>query len=338
MPRTSPVKKNDSVYIFLGPELGKKQAAIDAIRKKISEKASYDETILYAGETDVRQIIFEIQNQNLFVQSKLFIIKNAELIKKKNEIDTLMSCLCELEKGTTVILISEEIKLAAGMDDIVPKENYCIYYELFEREKNEWVRNYFRQQGFIIDAEGIDTVLELVENNTEALARECSRLMFFLHDSQKSGQSRTVSTEDAEQWLSHNREESAFTLFSRIAAGDFPKAMESLRSIIAEKKFQDKTIQMMLAGIVSCFRKLRAYHTLMQSGQADNSELKKIGISFPRARDEYAAAARRFNANATDACIALTAEYDLLIRTMGGAFELILIDLWLLKIFRKKQK
>jgi DNA polymerase-3 subunit delta len=329
-PRSSPA--HSPVYIFLGPELGKKHSAIEEIRKKISDNAAREETVFYAGETPVDQIVFEMQNQSLFAQSRLFLIKNAEAIKKKDEIDSLASCVRELEEGTVLIIISEETRLAAGLDNLVPKENKRVFYELFENEKNEWVRNYFTQRGFRIDADGIETVLELVENNTEALARECSRLMHFLRDPQKPEQAQTISAAEVEQWLSHNREESAFTLFSRVAAGDFPKALESLKAILAEKKFQDRTPQIMLAGIASCFRKLRSYHALLKSGQAGTYELKSIGISAPASRADYASAARRYTADAADACLALTAEYDLLLRTMGNSFESILLDAWLVKI------
>jgi len=328
--RNSPAQGSSAAYILLGPELGKKQIAIEEIRKKTFGDAAREETIFYAGENTVNQIIFEIQNQNLFAQARLFLIKNAEAIKKKEEIDLLAPCVRELDAGTVLIFISEETRLAAALDNLVQKENRRVFWELFESEKNEWVRNYFTQQGFKIDADGIEAVLELVENNTESLARECSRLMHFLRDPQKSAQS--ISASDVEQWLAHNREESAFTLFSRIAAGDFPKAMESLRTILSEKKFHDRTPQIMLAGIASCFRKLKSYHALLKSGQAGNNELKSIGISAPASRADYASAARRYSADAADACLALIAEYDLQLRSMGSNFESILLDTWLMKI------
>lgn len=322
-----------AAYIFLGPELGKKQGAINEIRRKMQ---GCEETVLYAGETPISQIIFEIQNQNLFASTRLLLIKNAEAfkvqtIKEKTEVALLASCLHELNEGTAVILISDEIRITAGLDDAAPKDNRRIFYELFENEKNEWVRNFFGQQGFTIDDEGIETVLELVENNTEALSRECLRLTQFLKKPDEKVQA--IRADDMEKWLSHNREESAFTLFSRIAAGDFPKAMDSLAAILAEKKFNERTPQITMAGITSCFRKLRAYHTLAESGRIDNFELKKIGISFPRARDEYAMAARRYNAQAAEACLAVTAEYELLLRSMGNALESVLIDTWLIKIY-----
>ena len=317
-------KPRESAYIFLGPELGKKQDAIDEIRKKNTGASGLEETVFYAGETPASVMAAAIQNQSLFADKRLFIIKNAEQLKKKDEVTLIAACMTGLEDGVTVILLSDEFKLAAGLDDASLKENRRVFYELFESEKTEWVRSCFRREGFTIQAEGVTTILELVENNTEALRRECSRLMLFLH------KDRPVTAADVEQWLSHSREESAFTLFSRIATGDISKALESLHTLLAAKE----SAQSILAGLAWCFRKLRDYLNLRESGGMNPFELKKIGVSAPKARDDYAAAARRYSAAAADACLALTAEYDIQLRALGSPLETVLMDAYLVKIFQ----
>ncbi|MDR2716894.1 MAG: DNA polymerase III subunit delta [Treponema sp.] len=319
-------------YIFLGPETGKKQDAIAEIRKKLATESGGavdgsppEETVFYAGETPLVEIANAVQNHSLFAQSRLFMVKNAEQIKKKEDAGLIASCMRELESGTVLILVSDEFKLAAGLDDCVPKENRKVFYELFESEKNEWLRSFFTRAGYRIDSDGIDVILEMVENNTDALRRECSRLMLFLP------KDRPATAADIEKWLSHNREESAFTLFSRIAAGDASKAVESLHTLLAAKE----SAQAILASLAWCFRKLRGYLALARNGEPNNFELKKIGISSPKARDDYTAASRRYNIAAADACLALTAEYDLLTRASGAALEAVLMDVYLLKIMSK---
>jgi len=318
-------------YIFLGTETGKKQDAIEEIRKKIATSGGAaaggppEETVFYAGETPLVEIANAVQNHSLFAQSRLFMVKNAEQIKKKEDVSLIASCMRDLESDTVLILLSDEFKLAAGLDDCVPKENRKVFYELFESEKSEWLRSFFRREGYRIDPDGIDVILEMVENNTDALRRECSRLTLFLP------KDRPAAAADIEKWLSHNREESAFTLFSRIAAGDTSKAVESLHTLLAAKE----SAQGILATLAWCFRKLRDYLALVKNGEPNSFELKKIGLSSPKARDDYAAAARRYHAAAADACLALTAEYDILTRASGAALEQALMDVYLLKIMNK---
>jgi DNA polymerase-3 subunit delta len=169
-------------------------------------------------------------------------------------------------------------------------------------------------------------ILEMVENNTDALKRECSRLIYFMR-----GQTNTqgLCREDIEKWLSHNREESAFTLFSRIAAGDLSKALESLNIMLSAKE----SAPGILSGLAWCFRKLGDYLSLIETGNVNNSfELKKIGLSSPKAKDDYAAAARRYNTETVEVCLALTAEYDVLLRSPVAAMEKVLMDRYVLAI------
>lgn len=330
-----------STFIFLGPELGKKQDELEKVRKKFP---GAEETTFYAGETPVSIIADTVQNISLFATSRLIIVKNAEQIKKKDEINILVSCIKKTEPAagpkpqtaglevpgadnTALVLLSDEIKLAAGLDDAVPGTNRRVFYELFEREKEEWLKSFFNSEGFSIDSECIQTILEMVENNTQAMKRECSRLCLFL-PKDKSGLT-PVRAADLEKWLSHNREESAFTLFSRIASGDLAKALESLRTMLAAKE----SAQSILAGLAWCFRKLQSYLALLETGETNNIELRKIGLSSPKARDDYTAAARRYNSAAAETCLALTADYDILLRSPAAALADILMDRYILAIF-----
>jgi len=315
-----------NAYIFLGPEQGKKQDAVNAVRKKF---AGAEESVFYPCETPINAIADTLQNHNLFAEKRLITVKNTETIKKKDEIELLVSCIKNLEDDTALILLSDETRLAAGLDNAVPNNNRQIFYELFEREKAEWLRQFFSREGFAIDKDGITAVLEMVENNTEALKRECSRLVYFLRQNENV-KNRTVTAEDIEEWLSHNREESAFTLFSRIATGDLSKALESTAVMLAAKE----SAQGILAGLAWCFRKLGDYLTLLEAGEVNNFELKKIGLSVPKTKDDYTAASRRYNTDAVEKCLALTGEYDILLRSPAAALESLLMDRYILAVFK----
>ena len=343
-------KKNGAAsqaWLFLGPEIGEKQTAVDEIRKKLSigrsakaprkEPLSADggleETVYYAGETPVSVMVSVMQNGSLFADSRLFFIKSAEGIKKKEDIDLLSSYIASPAENTFLILISEETSLARGLENSIPPANKRIFWELLDSRKSEWVNNFFRQEGYRISADGIQTILELVENNTAALRQECSRLIIFLETpANRNGgppeKTREITAEDAEKWLSHTRQESAFTLFSRIAAGDFSRSLESARVLLAAKESPPA----IFAALASCFRKLISYLALKEEGIRDEGEYRKIGVYAPGAKRDYAAAAARYNSTGAETCLALTAEYDFLIRSASSFPEQILLDRYLYKI------
>jgi DNA polymerase-3 subunit delta len=317
-------------FLFLGPERGEKEDAIAAIRRDLAAGGvPVEETVFYAGETPVAAISDVLLNGSLFADTRLFIVKNIEAIreKEKEEVKLFSSCLGSPRPRTVVILVSEETRAAKSLEDPIPPRRRRIFWELFENQKTEWVRDFFRREACRIDEGGIGAILEMVENNTEALRRECSRLILFL------GKNRTVSAADVEEWLSHSREESAFTLFSRIAWGDFSKSLESLHTLLGAKEEPVR----ILAGLASSFRRLRDYESLIESGNANDGALRQAGFSHPKARADFTEACRRYGPGGADRLLALSAEYDVRIRSGGGPLESLLMEMFLYQIVANKQ-
>jgi DNA polymerase-3 subunit delta len=274
-------------YVFLGPELGKKEDAVKELRKKLAGEAppsQTEEISYYAGETSASEICDALLNGSLFSEKRIVFIKNAEVLKKKDETAAIASAVSSLPPLTAAVFLSDETKIAKALEDAAPRANKQIFWELFENEKAEWVRSFFKREGFRLENGAAETILELVENNTAALKRECSNLVFFLGSS-GSGE-KVVSAAAAEEWLSHTREESAFTLLSRIARGDLSRSIESLHTLLGSKESPPA----ILAGLVWCFRRLRDYLSLTESGRASEGEFRRMGLVSPKARADYAEA------------------------------------------------
>ena len=308
-------------WLFLGPEIGEKQSAIDEIREKFPPQG-LEETVYYAGDITLSAIISNMMNGSLFADNRLFFIKCAENLKKKEETELLASYISSPAEDTYLILISEETSISRVIEKEIPASNKRIFWELFDNKKTQWVTSFFNREGFRISNEGVETILELVENNTAALKQECSRLILFLD------KNKEISGEDAEKWLSHTREESPFTLFTRIAAGDLSRSLESMRVLLAAKE----SPVAIFAALASCFRKLISYLALKEAGINGDFEFRKIGVSSPGAKRDYGAAARLYNSYSAESCLTLTIEYDLLLRAAGTFPEQILMDQYLYKI------
>jgi DNA polymerase-3 subunit delta len=309
-----------SCLLFLGPELGEKQDAIDEIRQRLGN--TREETSFYASETTVSEMVSFLQNGSLFADTRLVFIKNTELIKKKDETDLLSSYMKKPQDNTTLILMSDTTSLAKALETAVPSTGKKVFWEMFDNRKREWLTTFFKRAGFTIRADGIETILELVENNTSALRQECMRLMQFL------SKNKPIGAEDIEKWLSHTREESAFTLFSRIAAGDFPKSLETLHTLLLAKEAPIA----IFAGLTWCFKRLRDYTAIIETGNLSDLEFRKAGFASPKMRKDYESAFRRYGTRAADLCLALTAEFDMRIRQGGSDLETLLMDLYLYKI------
>lgn len=307
-------------YIYLGPELGEKREAIEALRSSLGGRP--EEYSAYAGEERVGDFVSRLLNGSLFADARLFQLKNAEAVKKKDEVDALLSYIAKPQDDTVLVLVSDETSIDKRLEGAVPKDCRRVFWELFEDRKAEWVSSFFRREGFRIEPEAVESVLELVENNTEALRRECSRLALFLE------KGAPVRAEDVEACLSHTREESAFTLFSRIAEGDLVRALETARALTSAKEAPAA----ILAGLAWCFRRLGDYVALADAGMLNDFELRKAGLASKKAQKDYAAAASRYGAAGVQRCVALLADFDIAFRSSGAALEDALLDLFVCKL------
>ncbi len=257
-----------------------------------------------------------LRNASLFCEQRLVLLKNAELIKKKEDVDLLCDYLAAPADDTVLVLLSDEISVDKKIDAAIPKDSRRIFWELFEDRKTEWVGAFFRREGYRISPDAIESILELVENNTDALRRECGRLLPFLK------KELVIEESEIENLLAHTREESAFSLFARIAEGELAKALETVRSLLAAKEVPVQ----ILAGLLWCFRRLGDYIALVESGRLNDFELKKAGLSSKKAQRDYVAAAKRYSAQDVELCISLLAKYDIQFRSSGSGVEDILMD------------
>ncbi|GHU39244.1 DNA polymerase III subunit delta [Spirochaetia bacterium] len=319
-------------FLFLGPEIGEKQDAITEIRAALSKKhgAPVEEHRFYAGEDAMPDILSVLLNGSLFSDARLIFIKTAEQIKKKDEIENLCSYLSAPLDDTTLIMVSDETSVDKRIEETCDKNNKRIFYEMFENRKGDWIRKFFAKNGFTIEDDAVDAVLEMIENNTDALRRECQALVFFL-DGKKDTR---ISAELVEKLLSHSRSESAFTLFSSITDGNLTKSLDILRSLISG----GESPVTVFSGLLWCFRRFRDYCRLAENGAPNEYDLRRIGITMKKSISDYKNASSLFGITNADKIIALCAEYDLRTRTCGTPLTPVLMDMFLIMLFQLSAK
>lgn len=306
---------NAPLWLFTGPEIGERNAAIEQVRSSAARRSgTLDSHSLYVQESPVTDVVSLLLNGSLFADARFVVYRNAELIKKKEEIELIASWseAAGSGDGSYLVLVSEEIGIDKKLEALVPKQNKKIFWEMFDNRKEQWIADFFRKEGLSVDGEAVSAILELVENNTDALKTACSRFSLFFEKGHR------VTEEDALAILEHNREESPFTLFDAMAQGDFDAALGIWKKLSLSK--ESSPIQL-LAGLTYCFRKLSDWHRLAAVGAMDDFSLKKAGFSGKRAVDQYRMAAKRWNPAATDRILALIADTDLSMRTSGSALQ-----------------
>lgn len=332
------------IYLFSGPEFGERNDAVSAVKEQLKKKyGSLEEYLYYYVETSVDSALEMLQTESLFSACTCVVYRGAEGIKKKDEIEELSKWIESLgfdgkkegRQSSVLILVSDEISCDSKLEKLIPKENRKQFWEMFDNRKVPWIKDYFKKNGFIIDDDACEEILDLVENNTEALKAECSR--FFVCFPQGS----RITVQNVEELITHNRSESAFTLFdamSDIALAP-EKRLENALSILQKLRLsKESSPVVIIAGLSFCFRRLFTWHSLISEygGVPDEFTCKKNGFTSKKSRTQYSQAQKIWNLGQTAAIQALLSSTDMEIRSGGTNVEETLLELMIYSIVVKK--
>ena len=310
------------IYLYTGPEFGKRNEAVDAVKAAHKKKFGViDEHSFYLLETPFNEVMTILQSGTLFSDGVCVVCRNAELIKKKDDIQMIADWLENPDPSAVLILVSDEIGVDSKLEKLVPPANRKKFWEMFESDKLPWVTSYFSKNGYRIQQGAAKLILELIENNTQSLAAECSRFFVLFPKDHE------ITEEDVDSVLTHSREENAFSLFRELANSADPapvrleKGLQILQKIRLSK---ENSSVMIIAGLASCFRKLQDWH---RRGEAavPQSTLQK----------QYRSAARVWSLGQSAAILAVLASTDMEIRSGGSQMEDLLLQKMLYEIVIK---
>lgn len=324
-----------SVYLYTGPEAGMRNDAVLAIKESMKKKfGQVEEYLFYAYETPPSEYIAILESESLFSSSTCVVVKGAEAIKKKDEVDSLLKWISlSASDAAVLILISDEISVDSKIEKAIPQGNKKIFWEMSEDRTISWLNNYFSKNGYKITEEAASLIFDMLENNTETLKNECSRFFIcFPKD-------HIIDSDDVDAILTHNREENAFSLFNTMSEeGEDPsrcleKSLEILQKIRLSK---DSSSVLIIAGLASCFRKLIIWQKLAASGKADDFNLKINGFSSKKMKSQYGRAARIWSQGQSLAILALLSSTDIDLRSGGALLEDVILQKMLYEIIFKK--
>jgi DNA polymerase-3 subunit delta len=182
--------------------------------------------------------------------------------------------------------------------------------------------NFFSKNGYRIQQNAARMILEMVENNKQALQNECSRFFVCFPKDHE------ITEDDFESILTHNREENVFTLFNQMANPSESAQVNLEKSLNILQKIRlsgDNSPVMIIAGLSSCFRKLVLWH---KEGE---------GAIFGKLQQkQYRNAAKVWSLGQATAILAILASTDMEIRSGGNLLQDLMLQKMLYEIILKK--
>ena len=116
------------VYLFLGPEFGLRNEAIE--KQKIDAEKKFgtlDYHLLYAQDISLGEVLSILQGGSLFANARFVVLRNAELIKNKDDIELLRNWIDGLKSqkydDVFLFLVSDETSVDKKLENLIPKDN-----------------------------------------------------------------------------------------------------------------------------------------------------------------------------------------------------------------------
>ena len=322
-------QKKSPIYLYTGTEIGAKEEAILALKKAAEKQyGSIDYYKYYWNDIEFSSVISQLQNENMFIPCTFIVLDGAEALKTKGDIELLSSWLSSPGQAY-LVLTTEENSVDKKLKDIVPKENQKTFWEMFEEKKEEWIIDFFRKNGYSITSDAVQSMLDMVENNTGALKTAASMVF------QGFPQGSTITEENIESILASTREESPFTLFNALVEAEnsveerFQSSLSILHKLLYSRSSNGVAI---IAGLTYCFKQLRLWDEMLSKGEVPE---KSPMFSNKSAQKRYRSASRLYDLPHTAAVIALMAEADIKMRSSGSALETMLLEKLLYEIIIK---
>ena len=323
------MSSHPAVYLLLGPETGQKQEFLDTVRAAIQRLTGEqpEEHRFYPYKAEIRDLVSLLRNSSLFARHKLVTFSDAHELTRKPEVDPLVEYLKHPSSEATIVLMSDGYSVDRRIEKQIPGEQRKVFWELYENQKRAWLQRYFRERDISLDPDAAELILEMVDNDTQDLRRECDRLAQYV------GPGSVVDEASIEQLIYHSKEENVFTLFDQIAERNLESVLVVLQTILLSG--ESEPVQL-LGGLLWQFRKLLTLARLQEQRYNFEDACKRAGIRGKKSQRTYAAASRNYSVLDVERIIALTARYEGMLRSVKQDVQRLLIQLFMFRTVARK--
>ena len=330
------------VYLLLGPEKGLKE---DHIKKIKADLGSCEVSKFYGFEDYESELFAQLNNNDLFADHKLVILEQAQEIKAKDKLKALAEYIKHPSDCATLVITSDDLFVAPEIMGAVPEKNTMKFYEMFESKKEEWLRTFFRKNSLSIDSAACTAIIEKVENNVHDFENVCSQFVIYLSTIPDK---KSVTADDVDDYLTHTREETDFSLFSYVARGKLESALECLHTLLRTKDASSVTA-MCASRLATYFRRALSVQMNAKKGLGMGTKGYEDGSAFSskyfegdrpisRLKDKevYRDACRLYGVRDMERILVTLAEYDIRIKESGSALQQTVMEKCLIDVIKHK--
>lgn len=331
------------VYLLLGPEDGAKGDRIKEIYAEAAKAAGSDPDRYHFYPTDdgwEEKMYGVLTTNSLFSPASFVILSQVESLsdpEAKRLCDYVSPLLGKKPPSTpnTLILVSSQTYLppkkkgVSKLQALFPRDKRETFYELFDSQKESWVRSQFQRRKVAVTPDGIQTLLDLVENNTLELRIAIAQIALFWQIEKKKG---AVTGEDIESYIANTRMEDSSSLFAAIMKHDLSDALRILHQIFAMGDSSTSTglyfrLSWQLDKFLAVAETYARTRSLEQAFSQSSVGGRPVSIRNPRDKSVFGAGLRNYPLARARDMRALYGRYEVEIKRAGDMQTLVWEDL-----------
>ena len=329
MPSKKQQQASSGFYVIFGedPFLVSKECEklLDSIL--VSEDRSMALYEPRANEAQASDVFDELRTLPFLASKRVVLIKDAEPFVRANA-DALMSYLDDMSPSGVLILtvsswdkrtrLHKKFKNTGGLIEVS---------RMYSNQLPAYITSYAQQAHAIrLDGQTSRLLVELVGDDPGRLCREMDKLAVYV------APRKTVSPQDIESLIGHNRMFDAFGVIDSVGSGQIGAAISRIRHMFAA----DKSAEYSVVGAFGYhFRRLFRAKAMMSRGVSPQQAAAKTGVRFKQ--DEFLKQAGRLSLAQLAGILAELGRIDFGMKT-GQTTASIAIERLILNIFSAHNK
>jgi DNA polymerase-3 subunit delta len=257
---------SEQVYVYYG----KDGYIIKQKTNQLITKFAIDEfnvTTYDMEETDIEDAINDAATIPFLSERKMVVVKNAYFLStdmsKRKEIKHNLDALhryIEHPSQETIFVIQvpyDKLDARKAITKFIQKNattEECT--PLKEQDLRGWVRRQLGKHGIGIDADAMEELLKRVENNTEVLVSETTKLVFYAEDMHQ------VNVETIKKVITKNVEDNVYEITNNLLENNRGKALEIYNDLVMHSEDPLR----ILGILVNKYREILHTKLLMEAG------------------------------------------------------------------------
>jgi DNA polymerase-3 subunit delta len=280
------------LYFLHGPEEFMKREFVHELIHAVLPDGdrTFNLDILYGDEFDAQSFDDRLQAFPLFASRRLVVLRNFDAISPSQR-DRVVERLSSLPDGLVVAVESDQERLETAahkrLGELAARSGVAhAFAPLDEAETLERVLGRFRREGYHVDPDALDLLIESVGTALIDLANEVEKILLAASDSKQ------VTREVVASVVGKYRTVSLFSLLDSVGASAPATLLPRVSSLLESGEEPVFVVSMMLRRVVSL---LEVQHVIAERGRAVSSD-RALADTIAATASPYFAGALRAQA------------------------------------------